>query len=164
MIIAIDATFVFWVAYHFYFSIGSWYEQLKTMFWKMTSCFQCEDGLEFHKGVAITYLMGFPVIWCLFHLTIPRERFLEKLKSLEIPDNMIYAIFVLYEQVFVHVWCLSCLSNCFTRTTIDVKQVTSSWVRIKRNINLFTRLVEVVRSYVYLGVIFNAHLGRFFMT
>ena len=31
---------------------------------------------------------------------VPRERLFDRLKSLKIPDDMIWAIYVLYEQVF----------------------------------------------------------------
>ena len=46
--------------------------------------------------------------------TILRDQLFDRLKSLEIPDNMIWAFYALYEQVSKCVWCPSGLSNCFT--------------------------------------------------
>ena len=53
--------------------------------------------------------------------TVPRERLFDRLKSLEIPNDMIWAIYALYEQVCGRVRCPGGLSDCFT-STIGVKQ------------------------------------------
>ena len=53
--------------------------------------------------------------------TIPTERLFDKLKTFKIPDDKIWAIYALYEQVSECVWCPGGLSNCFT-STIGVKQ------------------------------------------
>ena len=52
---------------------------------------------------------------------VPRERLFDMLKSLEVLDDIIWAICALYEQVSKHVRFLDGLSNCFT-STIGVKQ------------------------------------------
>ena len=52
---------------------------------------------------------------------VPRERLFDMLKSLEVLDDIIWAICALYEQVSKHVRFLDGLSNCFT-SNIGVKQ------------------------------------------
>ena len=53
--------------------------------------------------------------------TVPREWLFDRLKSLRIPDDMVWAIYALYEQVSGCVRCPGGLSNRFT-STIGVKQ------------------------------------------
>ena len=177
--------------------------------------------------------------------TVPRERLFDRLKRLEIPNDIIWAIYALYQHVFGCVRCPGGLSDCFT-STIGVKQGcplsptlfgiyideitdfiackggkgvamgdmqvsillyaddivllsesehdlqkhlnalddfctqrglvvnlaktkvlifhTSSRVRSKCHLTLSDKLVEVVGSYVYLGVTFSARSGKFSMT
>ena len=52
---------------------------------------------------------------------VPRECLFDRIKSLKIPNDMIWAICTLYEHVFGCVRCPSDLSNFFT-STIGVKQ------------------------------------------
>ena len=59
-------------------------------------------------------------IGCFNMLELPRERLFDRFKSLKIPNDMVWAIYSLYEQVSRCVHCPGGLSNCFTRT-IGVK-------------------------------------------
>lgn len=53
--------------------------------------------------------------------TVPRERLFRRLQALDIPSNMIWGIYRLYEQVSRRVRCLGSLSDTFA-STICVKQ------------------------------------------
>ena len=177
--------------------------------------------------------------------TVPRERLFTRLQNLEIPDEMIWSIYALYEQVSGQVRCPRGLSKTF-HSTIGVKQGcplsptlfgiyideivdfiirkggsgvelggtqvhillyadnivllseseqglqshlnalddfcaqrglvvnlgktkvlifhTSAQFRTKCNLMLSNKQVEVVGSYVYLGITFTARVGKFSMT
>ena len=86
--------------YHI-FTLRCLIDQAKARKKKLYSCF-----VDFRKAFDI----------------VPRERLFDRLKSLEIPNAMIWAIYALYEQVSGCVRCLGDLYNCFI-STIGVKYV-----------------------------------------